>query len=108
MKMSTSPLVLPSLRIAAFPALNPDLHPLAFQDYRLLAIYSLRHIKVLDGQPVALQELAAARGRYSGQLTIEFLVRYSGPEVEWRRSRLGSAAGSILTWDQEGCLLLVV
>jgi hypothetical protein len=39
-------------------------------------VYTLRRIKVLDGAPVTPQELAAARGRYSGRLTIEFLVSW--------------------------------
>ena len=44
------------------------------QDYRLLLVYALRRAKVIDGAPVSPQELAAARGKYSGRLTLEFLV----------------------------------
>lgn len=47
----------------------------ATEDYRLVLLYRLRHLKVLDGVPAEPAELAAARAKYSGRLTMSFLVR---------------------------------
>lgn len=44
------------------------------EDYRPLLLYRLRHLKVLDGLPAEPAELAAARAKYSGRLTLSFLV----------------------------------
>ena len=67
-------------RLRALPSLiildlagNP-LASSATEDYRLWLLYSLRRLKVLDGQPVEQQEQIAARARYSGRLTLSFLV----------------------------------
>jgi hypothetical protein len=46
----------------------------ACEDYRHLLLYRLRHLKVLDGAPATAAELAAARAKYSGRLTMSFLV----------------------------------
>jgi hypothetical protein len=48
------------------------------EDCRPFLVFSLARLKVLDGSPVALAEVAAARGRYTGRLTVEFLVRNGG------------------------------
>lgn len=47
----------------------------AAEDYRHLLLYRLRHLKVLDGAPATAAELATARAKYSGRLTMSFLVR---------------------------------
>lgn len=44
------------------------------EDYRHRLLYKLRHLKVLDGVPAEPAELAAARAKYSGRLTLSFLV----------------------------------
>lgn len=46
----------------------------ACEEYRLLLLYRLRHLKVLDGVPAEPAELASARAKYSGRLTFSFLV----------------------------------
>ncbi|GBF89449.1 hypothetical protein Rsub_02021 [Raphidocelis subcapitata] len=74
-------------RLAALPRLAVvDLagNPLASEceDYRLQLVYALRRSRVIDGEPVTPGELAAARGRYSGRLTLEFLEeQLGGPSV---------------------------
>jgi hypothetical protein len=47
----------------------------AAEDYKHLLLYRLRHLKVLDGAPATAADLAAARAKYSGRLTMSFLVR---------------------------------
>lgn len=68
--------VLPRLVILDLAA-NPLVT--ACEDYRHLLLYRLRHLKVLDGVPAEAGELAAARAKYSGRLTMSFLV--SGQEL---------------------------
>lgn len=51
------------------------------EGYKLWLLYKLRRLKVLDGCVVEPAELAAARARYSGLLTMSFLVR------NWRMGR---------------------
>jgi hypothetical protein len=53
----------------------------ACADYRHLLLYRLRHLKVLDGAPATAAELAAARAKYSGRLTMSFLV--SRVSLDW-------------------------
>jgi hypothetical protein len=69
-------------RLSTLPALvildlagNPMIS--CTEDYRLLLLYRLRHLKVLDGTPAQTSELALARAKYSGRLTMSFLVRQS-------------------------------
>jgi hypothetical protein len=44
------------------------------ENFRLWLVYSLRRLKVLDGQPVEQQEQITAKAKYSGRLTLSFLV----------------------------------
>lgn len=46
--------------------------------YRLYTIYHLRRLKVLDGSSIDAAEQAAARERYSGRLTVDFLEERLG------------------------------
>ncbi|GAX73782.1 hypothetical protein CEUSTIGMA_g1233.t1 [Chlamydomonas eustigma] len=48
------------------------------EDYRLYVIYNVRKLKVLDGIPIEAAEQAAAKSRYSGRLTKEFLEERLG------------------------------
>jgi Leucine-rich repeat (LRR) protein len=46
--------------------------------YRLFTVYQLRRLKVLDGLSIASEEHAAAKERYSGRLTVDFLEEKLG------------------------------
>lgn len=48
------------------------------EDYRILAVYHSRRLKVLDGRPVDTAEQVAARNKYSGRLTLDFLEEQLG------------------------------
>lgn len=47
-------------------------------DYRVLTLYHSRRLKVLDGRPVDAAEQAAAKAKYSGRLTLDFLEEQLG------------------------------
>lgn len=44
------------------------------QDYRLYAVYYLRRVKVLDGLSISPQDQSDAKQKYSGKLTMEFIL----------------------------------
>lgn len=46
----------------------------ATDGYRLLLLYKLRSLKVLDGTPTDAAELQAAQGQHAGRLTVGMLV----------------------------------
>ena len=48
------------------------------ESYRLYCVYYLRKLKVLDGIGVDINEQQAAREKYSGKLTAEFLAEKIG------------------------------
>lgn len=48
------------------------------QNYRLYAIYHLKRLKVLDGYAVDVAEIDAAKAKYDGRLTDEFLAESIG------------------------------
>ncbi|KAG2444570.1 hypothetical protein HXX76_001315 [Chlamydomonas incerta] len=50
----------------------------ASDDYRLYVIFNVRKLKVLDGVAVAAAEQAAAKNRYAGRLTADFLEERLG------------------------------
>uniref|UniRef100_K3X2D6 Protein phosphatase 1 regulatory subunit 7 n=1 Tax=Globisporangium ultimum (strain ATCC 200006 / CBS 805.95 / DAOM BR144) TaxID=431595 RepID=K3X2D6_GLOUD len=43
-------------------------------DYRLYAVYYLRRVKVLDGVSISPQDQSDAKQKYSGKLTMEFIL----------------------------------
>lgn len=47
-------------------------------EYRLYCIYHLRHLKVLDGKGIDGAEQAAAKEKYAGKLTMEYLTEKIG------------------------------
>eukprot|EP01048_Picozoa_sp_COSAG05_P007592 COSAG05_NODE_539_length_8851_cov_3.718693_2_plen_1327_part_00 len=48
------------------------------QDYRHYTIYHVRKLKVLDGAGVEMMEQEAAKEKYDGKLTVEFVVERVG------------------------------
>eukprot|EP00854_Cymbomonas_tetramitiformis_P014094 gene14094-16667_t len=48
------------------------------QDYRLYVVYHLRKLKVLDGMGIEATEQAAAKSKYAGKLTLDFLEERVG------------------------------
>lgn len=46
----------------------------ATDGYRLLLLYKLRSLKVLDGAPADAAELQAAQAQHAGRLTVGMLV----------------------------------
>ncbi|KAG2449146.1 hypothetical protein HYH02_005893 [Chlamydomonas schloesseri] len=50
----------------------------ACDDYRLYVIFNVRKLKVLDGVAVAAAEQAAAKNKYAGRLTADFLEERLG------------------------------
>ncbi|KAG7394612.1 Leucine-rich repeat-containing protein 9 [Phytophthora boehmeriae] len=47
-------------------------------DYRLYTVYYLRRVKVLDGVSVSTQDQGNAKQKYSGKLTLEFILDKCG------------------------------
>lgn len=47
-------------------------------DYHLYAIYQLRLLRVLDGSGISSASKAAAKAKYAGRLTLEFLEDKAG------------------------------
>lgn len=58
-------------------------------DYRLYAVYYLRRVKVLDGLSISPQDQSDAKQKYSGKLTMEFILEKCGTA-----SASSSSAGS--------------
>ena len=54
----------------------------AREDYFLYAVFRLRRLCVLDGEPVSAAQQAAARSRFAGRLTLEFLEERA-PGTVW-------------------------
>lgn len=52
------------------------------EDYFLYAVFRLRRLCVLDGEPVSAAQQAAARSRFVGRLTLEFLEERA-PGTVW-------------------------
>lgn len=50
-------------------------------DYRLYAVYYLRRVKVLDGLSISPQDQSDAKQKYSGKLTIEFILEKCGGSI---------------------------
>jgi Leucine-rich repeat (LRR) protein len=72
------------------------------EDYRPYVMYHLRKLNVLDGTPFDAAEQAAARDKYDGRITYEFLIDRMGQppkpfeqlvELDLSNSRLRSAEG---------------
>lgn len=47
-------------------------------DYRVYTVYHLRRVKVLDGATVSPQDQSTAKQKYSGKLTLEFVMEKCG------------------------------
>ena len=65
-------------------------------DYAAYLVFRLRALRVLDGAAVTAAQVAAARGKYSGRLTLDFLEDKAGP-TDW--SRCAALVGWLIdTW----------
>lgn len=61
----------------------------AAPEYATYAVFRLRALRVLDGAAVTAAQQAAARGKYSGRLTLDWLEDKAGP-TDWARCAPGS------------------
>lgn len=72
-------------------------------DYRLYAVYYLRRVKVLDGVSISPQDQSDAKQKYSGKLTIEFIVEKCGGGGSSHASASGAALERIQDMDLSAC-----
>ncbi|GFR51283.1 hypothetical protein Agub_g13641 [Astrephomene gubernaculifera] len=78
-------------------------------DYRLYVIFNVRKLKVLDGVAVSAVEQAAAKNRYAGRLTADFLEERLGHrlfdrirDLDCSGLRIRDVGNVFLSEDMEG------
>ncbi|POM71314.1 Hypothetical protein PHPALM_12134 [Phytophthora palmivora] len=73
-------------------------------DYRLYSVYYLRRVKVLDGVSVSPQDQSNAKQKYSGKLTLEFILEKCGSgSVTPRGSGGENQFSRIINMDISSC-----